>query len=305
MTDGPTDAPASTAAPPRGMDLVLALLQQVGGLADAVSFERSFRLSQGRLDRDRLLLGIDRPVGIAGLDDAICRVCSAIGMPPDHQRDFRHQLARANHVYFGVERAGAVLTLKGYLEFRDAIAAAPQADAAGAQAVALYTGYKWAAVGDAAQAVSQYLWQPDLSSAGILQRLEQLAAPTPDALPWRWITRCAQQALQRLAPQTLQFVEVREAGQPRCSVDLNVYRLASCIDDERSWLDEAVRHFGLQTADTTGFLARIGRQRVGHVAGGIDRHGHGFLTVYHGGTHVAGRQLQTATLAGLDARRPT
>lgn len=279
---------------------VLALLRQVGGLAESVAFERSFKLSQGRLDRDRLLLGIDRPADAAGLDEAICRVCDALGMPQAHLRDFRHQLARANHVYFGAERAGASLTLKGYLEFRDAIAQALQAAPAGSAAFQLFTGYKWGAVGSPLQAVTQYHWQPGLSSAGILERLRQLAGATPDARLWGLIVQCAERALERLPPQALQFVEVRETGHPRASIDLNVYRLGCCIDELRPMLDEMVRHFGLQTEDTARFLTRIGRERVGHVAGGVDRQGRGFLTVYHGGTRVAGRLLQSATLAAPD-----
>lgn len=298
MSDQPLHARSGPLdAAPQRAEAILSMIRQVGQLASRVEFERSFKLTSGRLSSDRLLLGIDRSSRTAGAHEAIASLCHTIGMPSENLPTFLEALPEANHVYFGAERDGQSLTFKAYLEFRDKVASQP-ADAAGRpQAGELYVGYKWDAADPARRAVSHYQWFPGLSPGEIQHRVQGLVGGDPQAGLQAVISAFFARALTAITPQAIQFLEVREVGNPRKSFDINVYKMESRLVDWLAPLRMAREHFALPAEAFDALLERIGTERLGHIAGGVDRHGRDFLTLYHGGTAMDGNRLAQATLA--------
>ncbi len=89
-------------------------------------------------------------------------------------------------------------------------------------------------------------------------------------------------ALTRAAAGDLMLLAVREPENGRLSYDLNLYEAGLTVGSLAAPLAAAAAAFGVETAAADHF-ATVGRERLGHVAGGLGRDGRPFLTVYHGG----------------------
>ena len=299
MSDGPLhDRSTPQGAPPLGAEAVVSMMRQVGRLAARVEFERSFKLTSGRLSSDRFLLGVRRTLGTNAADDAIVALCHTIGMPSDLLLAFEAALCDANHVYFGAERDGPSLTFKAYLEFRDTIAK-QEADGPGrSQAGELYTGYKWDPSNPSRHAVTHYDWLAQLSPDEIRQRVQGVVGGDVQAGLGAVTASIVARALETLTPQSIQFLEVHEEGNPRRSFDINVYKVGARLVDWLPALHLAREHFAVPAEAFDVLFRRIGSERVGHLAAGVDRHERDFLTIYYGGTAIGGDRLAQATLAG-------
>lgn len=280
-----------------GVGMILSMIRHVGSLAASVGFERSFKATVGQLARDRFLLGVDRPRNGTNLDESIERVCIALGMPPDHQEAFRHALVDANHVYFGAERDHQSVTVKAYLEFRDAVTRRIAAGHGEAQSYRLYTGYKWVPANRFHCLVSHYQWYPFLPAADIVERVGRIIDAKKHAVLGSVISRVAQRALETVPPQAVQFLEVSEDGSARASFDINIYKAGYRLGDLRPLLLEAIEDLVIPRDAFESLLQRVSGQRVGHLAAGLDRDGRYFFTVYYGGRLVDGDRLRRATLS--------
>lgn len=293
------EAPKPTGDATSCASAVLTLIRLVGALAPRVDFERSFKLSQGRLAADRLLLGVAREArtGAAG-DEDFTAVCRAIGMPSELLQDFRLAARAANHVYFGAERDAQSVTFKAYLEFRNRIMRREPDPGGAAKPHELFVGYKWDPADPARRAVSHYRWWPGLAPAEILRRVQAILDSGAPAGLRDLTVAMTSRAMAGGAPEALQYVEVREDGNARRSFDINVYKTGQRLLDLRAELKRAQVHFELDEVEFDSLLQRIGSERLGHLAAGIDRQGRGFVTAYYGGVTLDGRRLTQATLAG-------
>ena len=281
----------------RSVDLVVALLRHVGGLDSRIAFERSFKTIHGRLFEDRFLLGIDR-LGRAGpLDDEIVVICEKIGMPRNLLASFKRDLAEANHVYFGAENDEKSLIFKAYLEFRDKtegeIAGAPVAG----RSYALFTGFKWDARCPSRQAVTRYVWHPSLPIAEMLQRLRMIIDPLTHDVLYGVVRETIERVSATIPHDEIQYLEVTEEGSPRASFDINVYKAGQKVQEMHALLLRAMQHYAIQRAQFDSLYERIKTERFGHLAGGVDRQGREFMTVYYGVTLTDGNWLRSAAVS--------
>lgn len=296
MSDTPSSQSRST--PPLGVEAVVSMIRQVGRLASRVEFERSFKLTHGRVSADRFLFGVRRSPGTNSTDHAITSLCQTIGMPSDFLPAFRAGLHDANHVYFGAERDEQSVVFKAYLEYRDKIADQGSSGLSQSAASELYIGYKWDPANPSRHAVSHYDWRAELSPDQIRQRVRSLLGGDAQAGLCAVTASIVERALETVTPQAIQFLEVHEAGNPRHSFDINVYKVKARLADWLPALQLAREHFAVPTEPFDALIRRIGAERVGHLAAGVDRHGRDFLTLYYGGTAIDGRRLAQATPAG-------
>ena len=281
----------------RSIDLVVALLRQVGGLAARVAFERSFKMIRGRLLEDRFLLGIDRLGGKGHGDEALVSVCEKIGMPRNMLTSFMGTLANANHVYFGAENDDTSLTFKAYLEFRDKIEAEIAGAPATGRSYSLFTGFKWDARFPSQQAVTGYIWHPSLPTAEILQRLRIIINPLAHGVLYGVVKEMTERVSATIPSDAIQYLEVTEEGNPRTSFDINMYKAGHQVQEMRALLLRAQQHYAIPPAQFDSLYERIKTERFGHLAGGVDRQGRDFMTVYYGVTQTDGSWLRSAAVA--------
>lgn len=277
---------------------VLTLFRQVGRLDAKIDFEPSFKAVGGQVFHDRFLLGFDRRETGERHDEIIASICEKIGMPDGLLTPFEDGLPGANHVYFGVEKGASGLLFKAYLEFRDQIAE-DITDAAGDGApLRLFTGFKWDSSLPDRQVVSRYLWYPSLSLSGIAERLRVVMdAEDHRAGLLEFAEALAKRASQRIPPGDIHYLEVAEAGNPRRSFDLNIYKSSLRLEDVFPDLLRALRCLDVPFRQLEPVYRRIKSERFGHLAAGVDREDNDFFSVYYGVKDIHSSQLATAKVA--------
>ena len=80
----------------------------------------------------------------------------------------------------------------------------------------------------------------------------------------------------------LLYLDVTEEGTSRKSFDVNFYRAKLRVEIVTAFLDRLGAHFRLPSDVVLGAFAGIQDLRLGHIAGGVDRRGRDFLTIYYG-----------------------
>lgn len=279
------------------LEKVLAFFRQIRTLDAEIDFEHSFKMVHDDLFADRFLLCINRRDLHDRADERITSVCEGIGMPSNLLATFRQRLVDANHVYFGVEKDRQSLIFKTYLEFRDRIEREIDGAAVAGRSFSLFTGFKWDTFSPTRQAVTRYDWFPSLPAPEMIRRLGvTLDAGGREEL-FDVVRGIIAQALEKIADGDIQYLEVGEEGNPRKSFDLNLYRAGLRVEDLLPHLIAAWRHYGIATEQIDALYRRIKGERFGHLAGGVDREGKDFVTVYYGLKRFHSDQFGSAAVA--------
>ena len=93
------------------------LFRLVESLHVEMGYERSFKIGQATLLKNRFLLGVNKKEIGEGADGRLIEVCRQMGMPKHLLDIFRQCLAQGNYIHFGFEQNEKTLLYKVYLEF--------------------------------------------------------------------------------------------------------------------------------------------------------------------------------------------
>lgn len=252
------------------------LLGEVAALGVPHGIEDSLKFSaRDGLVAQRLLVGVrcaDLPWPAAEA------LLTRLGLPAAHRGGLQAAYDQANALGLAVEDRGHGTVWKVYLEFWDAVRAALRAGTARTPQ-RMHLGLKWTEGPDPRVDEAHYTCHPLLAHDEILARLTALYG-TLDT-PGRRATRRLVKACARQAPRApLIYLEAAEAGNPRRSFDLNFYRTGLVMADARTELQTAGEAMGIAADALAQALDPLGPARLGHLSGGVDRHGHDFLSVY-------------------------
>ncbi len=278
----PAAPPISTAPPDRGR----LLFDLVAGLGVRTALERSFKVSTGRLSENRFLLGVNRLGQDGGLDEKVKLVCGDLGMPASFARAFTSRLPEANFVYFGFEEDGSRSLYKVYLEFRDRAEEKIGRAAPVPEALLLHLGFKWDASDKNRKALTRYEWYHALQLREILARLPAMLPRRPGHDPLAVAEAIIGLASERVEARNVQYLEVAEKGNPRKSFDINMYKSGVLMEELKPFLLRLADYYDLDRQEFAVFCDQIASKRFGHLAGGTDREGRDFVTVYYGVEHL-------------------
>lgn len=276
---------------------ILTLFRALGSLNAQIDYEPSFKLVRGRVLENRFLLGINRREMDSDADARITSVCEAVKMPSALLQSFKQTLGDANHVYFGVEKDARTLIFKAYLEYRDKIEQQIDAEGVAGRAFRLFSGFKWDTSVVGRQAVAFYEWFPSIPVKDLLERLRATIEAGRHGELIGIVEGIIQQASERISEEDIQYIEVREEGNPRRSFDINLYKAGLQLEALYPHLSAALRHYNVAPERFQALFQRVRMERFGHLAGGVDRHNDDFITVYHGVSNIHSSQLRTATIA--------
>lgn len=251
------------------------LLQLVRDLDVGFGFEKSFKLSAGRVLADRMILGVRSKLTNA---PSLLAICRQIGMPPAHLTLFEQSLPDANTVGFGFEATPNGGMFKVYLEFWERLRRKIETRA---DPVPLFLGFKWDAGDSALSAVARYTCYPLLSVDNILHRLDALYETTGDAPSLQTAREITRLAAERIGNDSFVYVEAAEEGNPRKSFDINFYKAGLRVGDLRPALSALWRRYAIPGEPGHGIPERAGACPFGHLSGGLGRDGSDFLTVYY------------------------
>ncbi len=284
ILDSPASSPASPSLPGKGRRL----FDLVTSLNVETALEHSFKMSEGCFFENRFLLAVRRDRVDAAIDKRVGEVCALLAMPSDFVQTFSHHLPDANHIYFGFEENERTSLYKVYLEFRDRAEEIMKADANPSGPHLLHVGFKWDSGDSGRKAETRYEWFPALPVREIMARLPSMLVRRPGQDPLGVAEAIIGLASERLKPEDIQYVEVSEEGNARKSFDINLYKAGVLVREVQPFLTRMAEYYDLDPNEFHIFCEQIGSKKFGHLAGGIDREGQDFMTVYYGVEYIQG-----------------
>jgi hypothetical protein len=146
----------------------------------------------------------------------------------------------------------------------------------------LNLGFKWRAGGDGSDVrVARYACFPLLSVYDVLGRLQSIYRSGCSPAAHAAASAIVQHAAAANPSASFLYVEVEEDGNPRKSFDINLYKANLTVGDVRRLLFDVARHFCIPPEAFQPWLERIAARPLGHLSGGLDKHGHDFMTTYY------------------------
>lgn len=258
------------------------LRQLVAALGVEYGLERSIKLRRGTVLANRFLLTIAKS-SVAGADTTLRGLCERLNMSAAFLGAVEEHLPEANIVHFGFEEEPAGRSFfKFYLERQDPFERIVAASSGPVGPFLLHRAFKWNVRDNTEQVVARYVCCPHLAREAILQRVAQVYARQAERTPWDVLCQILGAASRRIPTEDMLYLEVEEDGTSRRSFDLNVYRAGFAVSALERFLGPLCGHYAIAPDCFQQAYAGIESLPLGHVAGGVDRQGRDFFTIYFG-----------------------
>lgn len=254
------------------------LFKLIEDLGVACGYERSFKMLDYRLLANRFLLGIN-PADLR--PEKLLDVCRRLDMPAQYLESFQAHLADANVVFLGFEDNEQDCLYKVYLEFWEKVKSEIPCKANKQESVLLHLGFKWNTDDNTRRAISRYMCYPMLSVQSISQRLLHVYQGYEDNGSRKIAEDLLTFAGSRSTGSSFIYVEVGEDNNPRRSFDINLYKARLRLMDIASSLSRMREHYSIPAERFDRLYQLVGNKLFGHLAGGLNREGKDFLTVYY------------------------
>lgn len=276
----PEPSPGAPAPSSGRAERLIRLVRELGGEA---GFERSFKIFHGTLLGNRFLAGVSRnALGQEPLEK-ILPICERIEMPDDLLETLRERLPDSDYVHFGFEENEGSCVYKVYLEFYEHIQKERKSRPSNrSDRFVLHLGFKWDPSDTRRRALATYTWHPSLSVEDMQQRLSTLLDPVRHGALLGLAESALALASLRVPSRDILYLEVTEEGNPRRSFDINVYRAGLQLGELYPLWVDICGHYAIPLDRFRSLYDPVKHQAFGHLAGGLDREGRDFLTVYYG-----------------------
>ena len=271
------------------------LFELVKGLEVSIGHEQSFKMLDKTILANRFLLGISKREIAIKANDRIAAICEQMNMPSSLMEIFRQCLFDVQYVHFGFEEDRDTCLFKVYVEFWDSISEELKRTKHYTKPYTLHLGFKWDPFNNERKALTRYIWYPRLTGEEIIGRIAAIADPGRHRHLFESAGELMKVALQRMPYQDIIYLEATEQGNPRKSFDINVYRGGLQVGELYKSLTQLAQHYGIPPAEFHRFYDRMKTDSFGHLAGGTNRDGKDFCTVYHGVNPLGGRLPGRAT----------
>ncbi len=252
------------------------LLERISLLGLPYGREDSFKMGPGRMSQDRILIGLES--AILG-PETFFDIAFELGMPPQCQPLLMQHMAQANALFFGLEERAEGSVCKADLEFWDQVCA-KVTSCNTREPQLLHLGVKWDRSAPDRYELARYTCFPFLDSPAVLRRMIEIYPPEGPHDGLDSALGIVRAGIRRKPSVYLLYLEASESDNPRRSFDVNLYKTGLRVQDVARELREAAIRFGVAEELVEVQLQTHGHRLLGHLSGGIDRHGSEFLTVY-------------------------
>lgn len=244
----------------------------------ACGYERSFKMTRGLLLAQRYLLGIQRRL-VAG--PGWLQAFRELDAPAAFVAALDSLLEAADMVFLGSEiDAAGHACCKIYLEFGCATGRSPGDGGPPGIEDLTHRGFKWRSDDPSQRWVTDYRLIRSRDEAALHAGIRRLCGAPRRSTLAQDVLAIVERATANTAVDRLLLLEAGESGNPRHSLDVNLYPAGMPLASVEDVLGRAARRLDVP-ADGFARLMDIVRARpLGHLSAGLDRHGQQFLTVY-------------------------
>jgi hypothetical protein len=258
------------------------LFELLKALDLTVGFERSFKVSEKTLLGNRFLLAFKRSSIKQNPDEKILDIGVRMSMPKTFLETFEQNLPEATLVGFGIEEDETTCVVKAYLEFKNRYEEAMRKKPSQPDPYVSHLGFKWDAADNRRGALTRYTCFPAFTAGEILEKLSTTFYPHPERKPFEIIKGVMDFASRKVGPDKSLYLEVNEENNPRSSFDINLYGANFRLEELYPFFLEMCRHYSIPDEQFHSLYDPVKTRTFGHLAGGMDRKGKDFLTVYFG-----------------------
>lgn len=258
---------------PSSADHLFGLLEH----QDLAGIEQSYKLLEGSVLANRFLLGVEK--GEIS-QEQLFGICGSLEMPGPYLDEFKMALPDANLILFGFEEGEQSCVYKVYLEFWDKVRAEVKANPKTAEPALLHLGFKWNPLDSTRRAIARYTCFPLVAVSDIVARLHRIYPEHEDKTSAGIAADIVEYAAQQAADDSFIYMEAAEEGNSRRSFDVNLYKAGLRMQDIHPFLARMSQHYSIPSTVSDALYGRASDNIFGHLAGGLDREGRDFLTVY-------------------------
>jgi hypothetical protein len=116
----------------------------------------------------------------------------------------------------------------------------------------------------------------------VLERLSGSFYGPEGRNPFDMVKGILELASSKVTEERFHYLDVKEEGNPRSSFDINVYSANLQLKEIDSFLLGVSRHFSISEERFQSWHEPVKGNILGHLAGGLDRKGRDFITLYFG-----------------------
>jgi hypothetical protein len=267
---------------PKGAEKVRLLFQFLEEQKIAPAFERSCEFLESELSENRFLLGFEKRMIRERSDECLLEICTRLEMPSDFIETLGENLPEASIVGFGFGEDEGICMVKAYLEFGARFFRAIESKAREPDPYLSHLGFKWDAEDSTRKAFAKYTCLPNRSCQALLERLSQDFYGRDGRSPFDMLKGILELASRKVSQERFHYLDVKEESNPRASFDINVYGANLRLKDVYSFLLGISRHFSIPEERFQNWYEPAKGHILGHIAGGLDRKGRDFITLYFG-----------------------
>ena len=241
-------------------------------------YEKSFKLVERHLLRNRYLLGIEK----SDLDHRkLISICEQMEMPEKFLHDLLSNITDANLVLLGFEGGIEDCIYKVYLEYWDKIRMQTSGKQRSIDPVTMFQGFKWNAFDNSRAMLTDYIYYPLLKVDEIIERIGKLGSSSGDTAIFDIAIEIISRAAKLADNQPLVYLEASEGDNPRNSFDINLYPAGMTLKSIYSSVAQLFRHYTITDEEFDLLYSQVASRPLGHLSGGTDRTGKDFFTVYY------------------------
>jgi Protein of unknown function (DUF3467) len=246
------------------------------------AFERSCEFLAKTLLENRFLLGFEKSMIGRNPNEKLMGVCVRMNMPEDFLAVFLGNLPEANIVGFGFGEHGGTCIVKAYLEFGVRFYRAIKSKPHNPDPYLSHLGFKWDTENNTRKALARYTCFPGYTTEEIQERLSDDFYGDKAGGPFEIVKGILDLASSKVSKERFLYLDVKEEHNPRSSFDINVYGANLQLQEVYPFLLDMCRHYSIPEKQFLNLYEPAKTHILGHLAGGIDREGRDFLTLYYG-----------------------
>jgi hypothetical protein len=240
------------------------------------NFDQSFKLRKGQLLKNRFLSQI------ASTDmsrESLLGLCRDLRMPDNCLRVLEKNLEGINGIGFAYEEENGNFIYKVYLEYWAKLVRELRHKRNKFEPMVLHIGYKWMP-GAIEGTVDDYMWYPNLAPKHIVNKLHRMYSMQDQLELFDILKSIILQASEHLENRRFIYLEVNDNESERHSYDINLNRTNLPLQEFESQLEKIGHYFGVDIDQFHELYSRLKLKRFSHIAGGVNRSGEEFITVY-------------------------
>ena len=246
------------------------------------AFERSCEFLAKTLLGNRFLLGFEKSMIRQNPDEKILGICEQMGIPVNFLESLQENLPEANIVGFGFGEHGGTCIVKAYLEFGVRFYRAIKSKLHKPEPYLSHMGFKWDAEDNTRKALARYTCFPGYTTEEMQERLSDDFYGDKAGGPFEIVKGILDLASSKVSKERFLYLDVKEENNPRSSFDINVYGANLQLQEVYPFLLDMCRHYSIPEEQFHKLYEPVKTHIFGHLAGGMDRQGRDFLTIYFG-----------------------